>query len=184
MLPFRSWLVIEGRPCPGRRSEFRAPPSVRSPPTFRGGISEGSTYSHCENGILDQAWVRDINGAMTVQVIIQYIRIWDLLLDFALTDTPDRFIWKWAALGEFFLASAYRALFFGRSPLRGAPQLRKTQALGRVHYFCWLVLHGRCWTFDRLRRHGLSYRDVCTLCTQGFETLAHLLLGCVHSWET
>jgi hypothetical protein len=41
---------------------------------------------------LDQAWVRDIIEASMVQVIIEYIRVWDLLLDFALTKTPDRFI--------------------------------------------------------------------------------------------
>jgi hypothetical protein len=40
---------------------------------------------------------------MTVQVIVQYIRMWDLLLDFALTETPDRFIWKWTTSGEFSL---------------------------------------------------------------------------------
>jgi hypothetical protein len=73
--------------------------------------------------ILDEAWVRDITRASTVQVIVQYIRVSDLLLDFAFTETPDRFIWKWTASGEFSSASAYRALFFGRSPLLGASQL-------------------------------------------------------------
>jgi hypothetical protein len=33
--------------------------------------------------------VRDITGATTVQVIVQYIRVWDLLLDFTLTETVD-----------------------------------------------------------------------------------------------
>jgi hypothetical protein len=45
-------------------------------------------------------------------------------------------------------------------------------------------LHGRCWTPDRLRRHGLSDIDVCALCAQEVETLDHLLLDCVHSRET
>jgi hypothetical protein len=53
-----------------------------------------------------------------------------------------------------------------------------------VHFFEWLVLHGRCWTSDRLRCHGLSDRDVCALCAQEVETLDHLLLSCVHSRET
>jgi hypothetical protein len=56
---------------------------------------------------LDQAWVRDITGATTVQVIVQHIIVWDLLLDFTLTETADRFIWKWTALGEFSSASVY-----------------------------------------------------------------------------
>jgi hypothetical protein len=53
-----------------------------------------------------------------------------------------------------------------------------------VRFFGWLVLHGRCWTSDRLRRHGLSDIDVCALCAQEVETLDHLLLDCVHSRET
>jgi hypothetical protein len=62
-------------------------------------------------------------------VIVQYIRVWDLLLDFALTETPNHFIWKWTTSGEFSSASAYRALFFGRPPLLGASHLWKTQRL-------------------------------------------------------
>jgi hypothetical protein len=34
-----------------------------------------------------------------VQVIVQFIKIWDLLLDFALTDSLDCFIWKWTTSG-------------------------------------------------------------------------------------
>jgi hypothetical protein len=33
-------------------------------------------------------------------------------------------------------------------------------------------------------RHDLSNRHECALCAQEVETLDHLLLGCVHSWET
>jgi hypothetical protein len=117
-------------------------------------------------------------------VIAQYIRVWDLLLDFTLTEAADRFIWKWAASGEFSSASAYRALFFGRSSLLGASQLWKTQTPGKVCFFKWLVLHGRCWMSERLRHHGLSDIDVYALCAQEVETLDHLLLGCVHSRET
>jgi hypothetical protein len=114
----------------------------------------------------------------------QYISVWDLLLDFALTDTPDRFICKWTASGEFSSASAYRALFFGRSPRLGASHLWKTQAPGRVRFFGWLVLHGHCWTSNRLRCHGLSDTDICAPCAQEVETLDHLLPGGVHSRET
>jgi hypothetical protein len=125
--------------------------------------------------------VRDITGATTVQVIVQCIRIWDLLLDFALTDIQDHFIWKWTASGEFSLASAYRALFFGRSLLLGASHLWKTRAPGRVHFFGCLILHGCCWTSNRLQYHGLSDRDVCALCAQEAKNLEHMLLDCVYS---
>jgi hypothetical protein len=83
---------------------------------------------------------------------------------------------KWTASCEFSSASAYKALFFGRSSFLGASHLWKTQALGRVRFFGWLVLHGRCWTSDRLRRHGLSGIDVCALCAREVETLDHYSL--------
>jgi hypothetical protein len=160
--------------------------SIRSiTPNLWGAVPQRVHHSRTvRDAILDQSWVRDIIGASTVQVIVQYIRVWDLLLDFALTETRDRFIWKWTASGEFSSGSAYRALFFGWSPLLGASHLWKTQAPSRVRFFGWLVLHGRCWTSDGLRHHGLSVRDVCALCAHEVETLDHLLLGCVHSRET
>jgi hypothetical protein len=58
------------------------------------------------------------------------------------------------------------------------------KAPGRCHYFGWLVLHGRCWTSSRLRRHGLRDSDTCALCAQEVKTLDHLLIGCVRSRET
>uniref|UniRef100_K4AMD7 Uncharacterized protein n=1 Tax=Setaria italica TaxID=4555 RepID=K4AMD7_SETIT len=33
-------------------------------------------------------------------------------------------------------------------------------------FFGWLVIHGRCWTSNRLRRHGLRDRDDCALCAR------------------
>jgi hypothetical protein len=53
-----------------------------------------------------------------------------------------------------------------------------------VSFFGWLVLHDRGSTSNRLRRHGMRDSDICALCAQEVETLDHLLLGCVHSWET
>jgi hypothetical protein len=56
--------------------------------------------------------------------------------------------------------------------------------LGKCKFFAWLVLHGRCWTSDRLHRHGLKDSDSCALCAQAVETLDHLLVDCVFSRET
>jgi hypothetical protein len=65
----------------------------------------------------------------------------------------------------------------------GAKELWKARAPNKCRFFVWLVLHGRCWTSDRLFKHGLqSYRD-CTLCSQGPEDLNHLLLTCSFSRE-
>jgi hypothetical protein len=63
-------------------------------------------------------------------------------------------------------SSAYVALFLGRVDILGARQICKTQMPGKCKFFASLVLHGRCWTFDRLHRHGLKDSDTCALCAQ------------------
>jgi hypothetical protein len=54
---------------------------------------------------------------------------------------------------------------------------------GKCKLFAWLVLHGRCWTSDRLHRHGSKDSDTGALCAQEVETLAHLLIDSVFSRE-
>jgi hypothetical protein len=136
-----------GGPCYGRIIGFRAHLFVPSPPTF------GGAQRVRRSRILRMlSWTTPRCGTSPEPHGSgdRPIHSGNLLLDFTLTKTMDRFIWKWTALGEFSSASAYQALLFGRSSLLGASHLWKTQAPGRVRFFGWLVLHGLCWTSDRL----------------------------------
>jgi hypothetical protein len=133
--------------------------------------------------LLGNRWVRDITFSHTVSVVVQYLHLWDTLRGYHLSDQPDKFIWKWSSSGEFSSNTMCKALFLGRTCIAGAERIWKFQAPGRCRFFGWLV-HDRCWTSNRLRRHGLRDSDDCALCAQEVETLDHLLLGCVHSWET
>ena len=47
----------------------------------------------------------------------------------------------------------------------------------------WTVAHKKCWTADRLARKGLSHPAVCPLCDQVEETIDHLLVSCVFSYQ-
>jgi hypothetical protein len=73
-------------------------------------------------------------------------------------------------------------LFLGEN-YRGAARVWKIRAPVRCRFFGWLVLHGHCWTSNRLCRHGLRDTDECALCAQDVETLDHLMLRCVYSCE-
>jgi hypothetical protein len=42
--------------------------------------------------LLNRAWVCDISSTMRVNVILQYIKIWDPQANFTLSKVPDRFI--------------------------------------------------------------------------------------------
>jgi hypothetical protein len=150
-------------------------PRVRRSRTIQEGLSTGPC------GI---RWVTDITHARTVQVIVQFLSIWDLVRAVRLSPVPDRFVWKWSPNGIYSSSSAYAALFLGRVDILGARQIWKTQMPGKCKFFAWLVLHGRCWTSDRLHHHGLKESDSCALCAQAVETLDHLLVDCVYSRET
>jgi len=138
-------------------------------------------------GLPNNAWARDITGALTVQVLIDYLLVWDLIRqgNFTLTtDVPDNFRWKWTSDGTFTTASAYQAFFVGQHALPGARELKRTKAPGRCKFFLWLAMHDRCWTAVRRKRHNLQDNDSCNLCDQQPEEISHLLLSCVFARET
>jgi len=135
-------------------------------------------------GLQEDLWIRDITGALTVQVLLDYLLIWDLTRNIILhPEIPDRLIWKWTGDHTFSTASAYRAFFIGQYSIPGATILKKTQAPGKCKFFGWLVLHDRCWTAARRKRHNLQDDDSCALCCQASETITHLLVSCPFSKE-
>jgi len=74
-------------------------------------------------------------------------------------------------------------MFLGALLPLGAKEIWRTAPPPRVRFFFWLVLHGRCWTAERRRRHGLQPDDTCIMCDQGVETIDHILLTCCYSRE-
>jgi hypothetical protein len=106
------------------------------------------------DALSSRRWIWDITFTRIVPVVVEYLRLWDYLQNFHMSEQLDRFIWKWSSTGEFSSSSAYWAVFLGRTSLAGADRIWKVQAPGRCCFFGWLVLHGRCWTWNRLRQHG------------------------------
>jgi hypothetical protein len=129
-------------------------------------------------------WARDITGAPTVVMLLEYFHVWDTLEMLQLDPlTPDRYIWRWTPCGTYTASSAYRAFFFGRTPLAGAKLVWRAAVPPKVKFFFWLALHGRLWTADRRKRHGLQPEAICALCDQANETTDHLLSSCPFTRE-
>ena len=62
----------------------------------------------------NRTWVSDIRGALTIQVLIEYINPWELLSNVELQpDVEDTHIWKVSTTGQYTTKSAYEALFIG-----------------------------------------------------------------------
>ena len=118
---------------------------------------------------------------MDIHEISQYILLWRLIEGTTLSDMPDQLVWKWTASGTYTAKSAYIASFHGSTTCNNWKLAWKSWALPGVKFFLWLVSLDRCWTVDRLARHGLQHHNSCPLCSQEPETLRHLLLGCPFS---
>jgi len=134
--------------------------------------------------VTNSQWVRDIADGLLVSVILEYLKLWEIIQSLHLQqDRQDQFLWKWTAGGTFSTSSCYRAFFHGRTQLWGARELWKVKAPGKCKFFAWLVLHGRCWTSARLKRHNLTNDDACAFCDQAPESVDHLFMSCPYSSE-
>lgn len=132
------------------------------------------------DGLQNDRWVRDISSALTVQVLLDYLLIWDLTRDITLRPGV---LWKWTTDQNFSTASAYKSFFIGKHSIPGAKILAKQRSPGKCKFFGWLVLHDRCWTAARRKRHNLQDNDNCALCCQNSETITHLLISCPFARE-
>jgi hypothetical protein len=132
----------------------------------------------------NRRWVHGIKGALTVEVLIDYLLIWDMVDGVILRqDVPDHYKWKLTQHGTYSSKSAYEAFFLGSIKFGPWRRIWKTWAPPRCKLFIWLVFHNRVWTADRLARRNLPHLDACPFCDQGEETINHLLTGCVFARE-
>jgi len=71
-------------------------------------------------------WIADISGALTVQVILDHLLVWDMTRAIQLqSDQLDRVCWKWTSDKVFSTSSAYKSFFIGQQPVEGAMIRRK-----------------------------------------------------------
>ena len=92
------------------------------------------------DGCSARNWVRDITGALTVQVLLDYLKIWELVEATDLhNNTQDKLLWKWTPDQKFSTASAYRAFFLGQSSIAGAKVLWKTKRQGNANFLAGLL---------------------------------------------
>jgi hypothetical protein len=128
----------------------------------------------------NRSWVQDIRGARTVEVLLDYLHVWDMVDGIILhPEIPDRYIWKLTNDGSYSSKSAYAAFFLGSIKFGSWRRIWKTWAPPRCKFFIWLVFHNRVWTADRLAKRNLPHPESCPLCDQEDETINHLLVGCV-----
>uniref|UniRef100_A0A8I6WG90 Reverse transcriptase zinc-binding domain-containing protein n=1 Tax=Hordeum vulgare subsp. vulgare TaxID=112509 RepID=A0A8I6WG90_HORVV len=133
------------------------------------------------DGLQNHAWARDIRGDLGIHEIGQYLLLWRTAQNVTLHDQPDQLIWRWTPSGTYSARSAYLAAFHGSVACDSSQLTWRSWTPPRVKFFLWLVSLDRCWTADRLRRHGLQHHPRCVFCDQEPETMRHLLVTCPFS---
>ncbi|WVZ76691.1 hypothetical protein U9M48_024644, partial [Paspalum notatum var. saurae] len=134
--------------------------------------------------LINRSWVTDIKGALTVQVLREYLLIWDLVDEVTLQDgVQDQHQWKFSSSGTYSSRSAYLAMFMGTINFSPWKRIWKSWAPPNSMFFIWLAILNRCWTSDRLAKRGLPHQSACIFCDQEEETINHILTSCVLSRE-
>jgi hypothetical protein len=100
-----------------------------------------------------RTWVADIRGALSVQVLIEYPVIWDLVDDMPLQQgVSDQHHWKFTQSGIYSSKSAYSMFFLDSVSFNGWKNIWKGWAPLKYMFFLWLAKNHRCWTVDRLAK--------------------------------
>jgi len=67
-------------------------------PSLYAATSRAGRKRVLRDALADNQWARDVTGALTVQVVRDYPKVWELLRSVQLhPHQPDRFVWKWTA---------------------------------------------------------------------------------------
>lgn len=105
-------------------------------------------------------WLEDLQGQISVDALMEYLELWDILSKVEHQHgVPDQHIWRLSPSKQHSAKSAYAALFQGAVLFEPYERIWKSWAPPNCCFFMWLVAHRRCWTADRLAKHGHSIQS-------------------------
>jgi hypothetical protein len=90
----------------------------------------------------NHGWTADIQGVVTIEIIVEYIQLWELLLDIQLQPkVEDTHFWRLSANGKYSAKSRYDHLFMGATLFKPCERIWKSWAPPNCQFFLWLVAH-------------------------------------------
>jgi hypothetical protein len=88
--------------------------------------------------LMTRQWISDIQGALTVGVIAEFLHLWDVLTVQLQPDISDTHFWRLAAQGKYSAKVAYENFFLGAAnfaPYRRFGRLRRQLSVSS--FFGW-----------------------------------------------
>lgn len=132
----------------------------------------------------NRRWVADIKGAVIVQVMLEYLDIWDMIDNMVLQpNVPGQHTWKLSSLGKYSSKSTYEAMFVGTIKVSPWKLIWKSWVPSNCKLFMWLAINNHCWTSDKLAKRGSPHHPACPFCDQAEETIHHIFCACVLARE-
>ena len=61
------------------------------------------------DGLQGNSWARDIHGNLGIHEVGQYLQLWHVVANIALSTEPGRLIWRWNTAGTYSAKSCYLA---------------------------------------------------------------------------
>jgi hypothetical protein len=117
-----------------------------------------------QEALANRRWTSDINGALTVGAITDYLHLWEILSGFELQPgREDKHIFSIAPDGRYSAKSAYKGLFLGSSLFGHYRRVWKSWAPSKCRFFIWLIAQNRCWTADRLAKRFKSPKQMSSM---------------------
>lgn len=88
------------------------------------------------DALRDENWLDDIQGVVSVESLLEYLNLLDLLESVVLQEgVPDKHIWRLSSSETYSAKSAYGALFEGSLSFAPYERIWKSWAPPKCHFF-------------------------------------------------
>jgi hypothetical protein len=100
---------------------------ARLVPHLYGAVSKRAKKISVFDAVTNMRWVSNIRGALKVNVLAEYLGVWDLVSHLVLqSEVEDTHIWRFSTSGKYSAKSANEAMFIGSIQFRPWERIWKT----------------------------------------------------------
>jgi len=134
----------------------------------------------------NHSWTRGLWRMSSVEEMVEFVRLWDLVQDVQFSDREDQIVWKFTADGQYTAKSAYDVQFKGSFCTITPNWIWAAHPEPKHRFFTWLLLQEKILTADKLQERNWPCNPLCPFCSLAPESAQHICLQCPFAqrvWE-